>query len=121
MSDYYDCFVDMVIECLEEADCRATPIQLTRYTGRVMNATTCELEPGTTSTIDLNAVTAPYQESMIDGTTRQEGDIAVIADSQQAPEVDDEVNIDGQSYGIIATEQINPGGVVIAYIMQVRR
>jgi len=121
MTDFYDCFVEVVQECLAEFDCRIVKIKLVRHSAAVMNTTTAELDPQTETDIEVSGVTVPYAKTLIDGSTIQEGDIRLVIDSQQEPQQADDVIIDGDSYGIVSNTIFNAGGVVLGYDLQVRR
>lgn len=121
MTNFYDCFVDVVIECLAEFDCRTPKIKLIRKTEAIMNTVTRELDPQTVSEIEVTGVTVPYDQKLIDGTTILSSDIRLIIDSQQEPQQADDVIIDNISSGIISISPFNAGGVVLGYELQVRR
>ena len=121
MTSFYDCFDDVVQEMLAEFDCRSTSIYLVRHSSRTMNPVTRELDAGSTANLDVVGVTVPYKQTQIDGTTIQAKDIRLVIDSQQAPQADDDVVIDGDSFGIVDIKTFNAGGAVLGYDLQVRR
>ena len=120
MSSFYDCFDDVMRECLAEFDERTPSIKLVRTTGRTMNPVTCELDAGTESEIDIVGVTVPYNNAQVDGTTIQTRDRRLVIDSQQAPLHDDKVLLDGAKFSIVNIQTFNPGGQIIGYELQLR-
>jgi len=120
-ADFYDCFDDVMKECLAEFDCRSPKIKLIRHSGRTMNSVTREMDAGTTAEIEVTGVTVPYNNNQIDGVTVQANDRRLVIDSQQEPQIDDDVLIDTENFAIIAIETYNPGGQKIGYSLQLRR
>lgn len=117
---FYDCFDEVMKECLAEFDERSPKIKLIRTTGNVMNPATRKLDAGTEAEVDLTGVTVPYTNSQIDGTTQQQNERTLIIDSNQKPSYDDKVLLDEIRFSIISIELYNPGGQIIGYRLQLR-
>lgn len=121
MSEFYSDLDDIMKECLADFDCRTAKLILVRHIGRVMNATTRELDVGSDVEIEFTGITIPLGKNLIDGTAILEGDIRVVMDSDITPIQGDDVKIDGDNYGIVRITPFNAGGVVLGYDLQVRR
>jgi len=76
----------------------------------------------TTTTHQFDAVTVQYRSAEIDGVRVIAGDLRVIAEAGAVvAQVGNTVTIDGVVWRVVATEPVNPGGVLIVQKWQVRK
>ena len=66
-------------------------------------------------TIDLVGVTVVFDQSLVNGTTIQAGDVMVIATSAEKPTIQDKVLIDGVQWSIVSQPVVDYTGVAICY------
>lgn len=87
------------------------------------NRVTLTTTTGANTDTVLMAVVSHFKKSEIDGNLVLATDLKVIADSAVviSKENADQIIIASVAYRIIDVKEINPAGVVLAYIIQARR
>lgn len=76
---------------------------------------------GSLTDTSLMAVVSNYPVRNIDGTRVQQGDLKVMMVSSIAPKVGDGLLIDGVEHDVLGVRELNPGGIVLTYTVQVRQ
>jgi hypothetical protein len=104
---------------LNKYDCRKS-IKFVRNNGSI-NPSTGEFDQSSGQEITVNGVTSTYADRLINETTVLTGDIRLAIDSNVEPKQSDDVLIDGDQYSIIAIDKKNAGGIVVSYILQLRK
>lgn len=116
-SEFYQDFVDLMTECLEEFDCRKN-ILFIPNDGKIVDG---EFVEDDKAGVRLIGVTAPYSKRLVNETTVQTGDIRLIIDSSVKVNQKGSVLLDGDSYSIEDLAPYNVGGILMGYQLQLRR
>jgi hypothetical protein len=98
-------------------------IMLKRPGARVFDVGLGEYVFGKPTLIPLVGVATNYNESMVDGTAIQAGDVKLVVTSAEEPTNDDKVILDGTEYSIVLPQPMAYTGKekVISYNIQIRR
>lgn len=96
-------------------------ITLKRTTGDSNDPVTGDVTAGTETEFTPNGVLKPFPDALVDGTRIQASDRELILDDTVAPEMDDEITIDGQDWTIVRIIGTKPAGTALVWRVQVRR
>ena len=98
-------------------------IQLRRKSDPVWDEDLAEniITPG--ATIDLVGVATPYDQTLVNGTTIQSGDVKLTVTMANEPDAQDKILLDDYEYSIVDIKPFAYTGtaLTIAYAIQIRR
>ena len=76
----------------------------------------------TTTDVTVKAVKQDYNHSQVDGTIIKQGDVKLICEALTTEPTTHDYMVDGlEVWNIIKIKEINPGGTVVFYEMQLRK
>ena len=121
--DFYQRMQATQTRLLDKYDCRqgtTRALKLIRNAGE-LNPTSGEFEQAAGESIPLIGVTSNYADRLINEKTILTGDVKLVIDHPVEPLSKDMILIDGDYYRIVNIDKKNAGGVVIGYILQLRK
>lgn len=97
------------------------PVQMRfRWTNQDTGEVVYEEPESVSKKYDGQTIITRYRNEEIDGTTIKRGDRRLLAIGIPEPKAGDVLTIDGVEYSYIFSDPIAPGGIAVAYRIQVR-
>jgi hypothetical protein len=119
VSTLYPRLAETVVDLLRRYGAAVT---LPRTTGGSIDPVTGVVVAGTAANKTSRGVVTVYKIEEIDGSLVQAGDRKLLLDASEKPLMTDKPQMCGESLGeVVSITELNPAGVPVAYIVQVRK